>query len=247
MAKKYKLVALDMDGTVLNEKREISPANKKAIEQALNKGVIVSFATGRGYQSIEPYIHELNLNTPIVAVNGSEVWKKPKELLKRNLIESKVIQELHEVAVHYDTWFWGYAVEGLFNKEQWADNLDDYQWLKYGFYTEDDNKIREINNLIHSWGTLEITNSHPNNIELNPLGVSKASGLQALCEWKGFEMSDVITMGDSLNDLAMIRAAGLGVAMGNAQEVVKQEADVITLANDEDGVAKIIEEYVLAT
>ncbi|NDI36776.1 Cof-type HAD-IIB family hydrolase [Chengkuizengella sediminis] len=247
MTKQYKLIALDMDGTVLNENREISPANKVAIDKALNKGVIVSFATGRGYQGIAPYIHELKLDTPIVAVNGSEVWKNPKELMQRHLLESEVIKEMHEIAVHYDTWFWGYAVEGLFNKEQWTDNLDDYQWLKFGYYTEDDSKIKQIFEIINKWQIMEITNSHPNNIELNPKGISKASGLQALCNWKGFDMSEVIAMGDSMNDLAMIKSAGLGVAMGNAQDIIKKEADIVTLTNDEDGVAKIIEEYILVT
>ncbi|NBI28882.1 Cof-type HAD-IIB family hydrolase [Chengkuizengella marina] len=247
MTKQYKLLALDMDGTVLNENREISDVNKDAINKALNSGVIVSFATGRGYQSIEPYIHELNLDTPIVAVNGSEVWKNPKQLMQRHLLEVEVIKKMHDIALHYDTWFWGYTVEGLFNKEQWTDNLHDYQWLKFGYYTEDDSKIKQIFETIKAWGTLELTNSHPSNLELNPKGISKASGLQALCNWKEFNMSEVIAMGDSMNDLAMIKSAGLGVAMGNAQDIIKKEADIVTLTNDEDGVAKIIEEYILGT
>jgi hypothetical protein len=98
---------------------------------------------------------------------------------------------------------------------------------------------------VDSWSTLEITNSHPCNLELNPKGISKASGMRKVCELLGITMSEVVAMGDSMNDLSMIRAAGLGVAMGNAQDGVKAAADLVTATNDEHGVAKVIREYVL--
>ena len=103
-------------------------------------------------------------------------------------------------------------------------------------------RIREI---VESWGTLEITNSHPSNIELNPLGISKASGVEAVCQLLGIRMSEVIAMGDSENDITMIREAGLGVAMGNAQDEVKRIADITTVTNNEHAVAKIIRTYML--
>lgn len=90
-----------------------------------------------------------------------------------------------------------------------------------------------------------MTNSHPCNIELNPKGVSKASGLKEVCRRLGIDMSEVVAVGDSLNDLAMIREAGLGVAMGNAQEEVKKAADWTTVTNEEDGVAEVIFKKVL--
>ncbi|MDF2963402.1 MAG: Cof-like hydrolase, partial [Paenibacillus sp.] len=98
---------------------------------------------------------------------------------------------------------------------------------------------------LEAWGVLEITNSHPLNLELNPKGINKASGIRQVCSLLGIGMSQVIAMGDSLNDESMIREAGLGVAMGNAQDEVKEFADVITATNEEHGVAKIIEQYVL--
>jgi HAD superfamily hydrolase (TIGR01484 family) len=241
----YKLVALDMDGTLLNEEKEISAENRKAIFAALEAGVTVMVSTGRGVQSVSPYIEELGLQTPIVAVNGSEVWKSPGELLQRVLLPVEQVKEMHRIALELDTWYWAYAVEGIFNKEGWTDSPDDIRWLKFGYYTEDEAKLARIRQTLESWGTLEITNSHPCNLELNPKGISKASGVRAVCGMLGITMDEVIAMGDSLNDLSMIREAGLGVAMGNAQDGVKAAADLVTVTNDEHGVAKVIREYIL--
>lgn len=242
---KYKLVALDMDGTLLNEEKIVSQQNREAIFAALDAGVTVMMSTGRGVQSATPYIEELGLQTPIVAVNGSEVWKSPKELLKRELLPVQWVKDMHKIAVELDTWFWAYAVQGIYNKDKWTDNPDVIDWLKFGYYTEDEGKLRQIRQTLEGWGTLEITNSHPCNLELNPKGISKASGVRAVCDMLGITMSEVIAMGDSLNDLSMIREAGLGVAMGNAQDGVKAEADIVTVTNDEHGVAKVIREYIL--
>jgi HAD superfamily hydrolase (TIGR01484 family) len=241
----YKLVALDMDGTLLNEEKLISKENREAIFAALEAGVSVIFSTGRGVQSALPYAIELGLETPIVSVNGSEVWKAPGELLSRHILSAELVRTLHEIAVENDVWWWAYAVEGMFNAEKWVEHLDSVEWLKFGYYTEDMAVLSKIRSQVEAWGTLEITNSHPCNIELNPKGVSKASGLEEVCKLLGISMSEVIAMGDSENDITMIRAAGLGVAMGNAQDGVKIIADLITVTNEEHAVAKIIKEYVL--
>jgi len=247
MATKYKLVALDMDGTVLNEKQEISQENRDAIAEAIASGATVMFSTGRGVQSVLPYVEKLGLQSPLVAVNGSEVWSKPGELHKRTLVPTDVIRRLHALAKEKGTWYWAYAVEGLFNRDKWTDNdLDSYQWLKFGFF-EDKNPelLASIREEVESWGLFEVTNSHPSNLELNPKGISKGSGMLEVCKLLGIDMSEVIAMGDSMNDLAMIRAAGLGVAMGNAQDELKANADLVTVTNEENGVAAIIREYIL--
>ena len=241
----YKLLALDMDGTLLTEEKTISAENKQAIYAALEAGVTVIFSTGRGVQSVLPYAEELGLQTPIVAANGSEVWKSPAELLKRELMPPDLIRKLHQMALDYDTWYWAYAVEGLFNKDKWAEDADNIHWLKFGYYTEDAEALRAIRATLESWDVLEITNSHPSNLELNPKGISKASGIEEVCKLLGITMSEVVAMGDSENDIAMLQAAGLGVAMGNAQESVKRMADLVTVSNEEHGVARIIHDFIL--
>ncbi|QNK56187.1 Cof-type HAD-IIB family hydrolase [Paenibacillus sp. PAMC21692] len=244
----YKLLALDMDGTLLNELSEISAENAKWIGKALDAGVIVSFSTGRGFESALPFAEQLGLTTPMITVNGGEVWSRPHVLHKRTELSSIYVQRLHELALQYpEVWYWAYTTQRIYNKERWFgldEKYEDFHWLKFGYYTEDDRAREAILAETNTWGAFEITNSSPHNIELNPLGVSKASALRELCALLGIEMGQVIAAGDSLNDIAAIREAGLGVAMGNAQQVVKEAADAVTLTNDENGVAEIIKKYI---
>lgn len=241
----YKLIALDMDGTVLDDQSKISERNKKAIHAAIEAGVIVMFATGRGYGSAMPYVRELNLQSPLITVNGSEVWITPDKLLRRRLMDHESIVELRRIALEHDVWYWAYSVEGVVNRENWDENTCT-EWLKFGYYTEDEDKLAAIQNIVSKWGQFEMTNSHPCNIELNPKGINKADGLRELCQQLGIGMHETVAVGDSLNDLEMIRASGLGVAMGNAQEAVKKEADWITASNEQDGVADVIMDKVLS-
>lgn len=242
--KTFKLVALDMDGTLLTGRQTISPENRKWIRAALDAGVTVMFSTGRGVQSVLPYVEELGLESPLITVNGSEVWRAPGELLSRHTLKPEWVKELYTVVRRYeDAWYWSYTVGGLRTKENWAEDYDSQQWLKFGVQMQDRARLQEIRDYLAELGRFELSNSHPNNLEINPKGVSKASGLREVCRLLGISMENVIAMGDSLNDLRMIREAGLGVAMGNAQEEVKRAADVVTVTNEEDGVARIIRQY----
>ncbi|GKU80345.1 Cof-type HAD-IIB family hydrolase [Paenibacillus sp. L3-i20] len=247
---KYKLVALDMDGTLLNDQSEISSENAEWIKKAIDAGVTVSFSTGRGFKSALPFAEQLKLDSPMITVNGGEIWTRPHVLHKRTELSPYYVKRLHELALQYgETWFWAYTTETIYNKERWFDaahNYDTFNWLKFGYYTEDDLARESILAEVQSWGALEITNSSLHNIELNPQGISKASALKDLCQWMNIDMSQVVAAGDSLNDIAAIREAGLGVAMGNAQEAVKNAADVITVTNNENGIAEIIKKYVLS-
>ncbi|HEX7057798.1 MAG TPA: Cof-type HAD-IIB family hydrolase [Bacilli bacterium] len=242
---RYKIIALDMDGTLLDARQQISPANRQAIREATKAGVAVVIATGRGIQTAQPYIDDLQLQTPIVTVNGGEIWRSPGRLHRRFLLRHEEIARLRQIAVEFASWYWGYAVSGLFNKDRWAERIEAEEWLKFGFYTEDAEVREHILSRVRAIGNLEITNSDPNNLEINPAGVNKAAGMQTVCRLLGAAMQDVVACGDSLNDIALIRHAGLGVAMGNAQPSVLDVADFVTLTNDRDGVAHVIYEKVL--
>ena len=243
MMKKYQLLAMDMDGTLLNEQSEISSENERWIKWAVAQGITVCLATGRGYQSALPFARQLGLESPMVLVNGSEVWASPERLLQRTLMPAKSIGKLRELAMQYDCWYWAYCSEGVYNKQTWLVDDEDKEWLKFGFYTENPQMMQSIREAIPHIGSFELTNSHPSNMELNPAGISKASGLRRVCELLNMNMSDIVAVGDSLNDMAMITEAGLGIAMGNAQEEVKQAADVTTLHHNQDAIAAIIKQY----
>ena len=116
--------------------------------------------------------------------------------------------------------------------------------MKFGYDVKDDDVRHDILMELQDIGGLEITNSSTTNLEINPQGISKESGVRTVCQLLGIDMSEVVAVGDSLNDLAVIKAAGLGVAMGNAQATLKEYADVVTASNNEDGIALIIRDYV---
>lgn len=243
---RYRLLALDLDGTLLNDRSEISPANEEWVRRAREAGITVIVSTGRGFESALPFAEQLGLDGPMINVNGGEIWRKPYQLHRRTLLDADVVMRLHRLAEqHGDTWFWAYSTENIYNKERWVDDTPSRHWLKFGYHTENLDVLEAILGEIRTWGGLEITNSSPFNIEINPEGVSKAAAIEEVCRMIGCDMSEAVAVGDSLNDIAAIRACGLGVAMGNAQEEVKAAADVVTGTHLEDGVAYMIQEYVL--
>jgi len=243
----YKLLALDMDGTVLNDQQQITPETAYWIQEAVKAGITVSFSTGRGFDSAMPYAKQLGLNSPMITVNGGEVWSAPYQLHRRHLMDAGVMKELYQIAKRYDVWFWAYSVGQIYLRSSWDNEIifEDKEWLKFGYTVEDEGMRHEILSQLRAMGGLEITNSSPTNIELNPKGISKASGLLDVCELLGIGMHEVVAVGDSINDLAAIQAVGLGVAMGNAQETVKEAADQVVASNEEDGVAEVIRKFLL--
>lgn len=243
---RYRLLALDLDGTLLTGRDEVSPANAEWIRRAREAGVVVILSTGRGLAGALPIAERLDLDTPMVTVNGGEIWRKPGELHRRTLLDAAMVTRLHRLTRSFpDAWYWAYSTEGIWNKENWADDAASRQWLKFGFYIEDLDVIQAIRSEIRTWEGLEISNSSPFNIEINPAGVSKGAALEEVCRLIGCSMAEAVAIGDSLNDIAAIRACGLGVAMGNAQDEVKAAANAVTARCEEDGVAQAIREYVL--
>lgn len=239
-----KLVALDMDGTLLNEKHEVSDANRLAIKKAQEKGIYVVLSTGRSLRTCQEHADSLELTSYLVTVNGSEIWDEKRGIVERNLVRSELIQWMWELTQQHKTKFWAISTEKNFFDEM-PEDIHGVEWLKFGFNIDDDEVRETIIKLLQEKGEFELSNSTPKNIEVNPIGINKAKGLKIVCEHLGIEMQHVMAVGDSLNDLAMIKEAGLGVAMGNAQEMVKDAADWVTASNDEDGVAMAIHKWVL--
>ncbi|HLR03962.1 MAG TPA: Cof-type HAD-IIB family hydrolase [Virgibacillus sp.] len=242
--KDIKLVALDMDGTLLNSSEEISDKTKAVIKSALDKNIHVVLSTGRSLTTSFPYGQELNLTSYIITCNGGEIWTMEKELVEQNLMEAKLIEKLWYLCQEQDVTTWMVSTDNIYRNSR-PDDFYIHKWLKFGCHTLDQQKLDDILKELSYMGDVEITNSLPNNMEVNPKGVHKANGLKTVCQKLGLTMDEVLAAGDSLNDMKMIQEAGIGVAMGNAQEAIKKAADVITDTNDENGVARVIEQYVL--
>jgi HAD superfamily hydrolase (TIGR01484 family) len=239
----FRLLALDMDGTLLTEDKRITPETKRWIHYAQQAGITVIFSTGRGIQTAGPFWDELELDSPMVLLNGAEIWAGPGRLHERNFISRDDIRKLHSLAVQAGAHFWGYCVESLTSSKGWTDEMFERDWMKFGIRHNDPDVADKLRNEIASWGNLEVTRSSDINMEIAVKGVSKASGVRKVCKLLGITMDQVMAVGDQHNDLELLCAAGLGIAMGNADEAVKKAADGVTDTNERDGVAKAIQKY----
>lgn len=245
LKKDIKLVALDMDGTLLNDQGEVSEGNRSAIKDAIDQGVHVILSTGRSIITSHEYVKALELTSYHITVNGSEIWDEKGDLVHRREVPIDHIQWMYDLAQQHQTKFWATATDRVWRREM-PEDIENHSWLKFGFEIPED-KIRSVilEHLESRAHLFEISNSSPVNIEVNAKGVNKANGIEKVCGRLGLPMSQVMAVGDSMNDLAMIEAASIGVAMGNAQDFVKNKADWVTLTNNEDGVAHAIRTWVL--
>ncbi|MFJ7727686.1 Cof-type HAD-IIB family hydrolase [Neobacillus sp. NPDC097160] len=239
-----KLVALDMDGTLLNNNGQISEANRLAIKAAQDKGIYVVLSTGRSLMTSREHADALELTSYLVTVNGSEIWDEKRELVERNLVKAELIEWMWQLTKQHKTKFWAISTERNWHDEM-PEDIKNIEWLKFGFNIDDDATRELILKELEAKGEFELSNSAMKNIEVNPFGINKAKGLSIVCSRLGIEMKHVMAVGDSRNDLMMIKEAGLGIAMGNAQDVVKEAADWVTATNEEDGVAQAIRKWVL--
>ncbi|MFJ7747448.1 Cof-type HAD-IIB family hydrolase [Peribacillus sp. NPDC097295] len=240
-----KLVALDMDGTLLNQIGEISEENRRAIKEAENQGVYVVLSTGRAFATCNDFAKSMELQSYLITVNGSEIYNNDGELVERHIVDSESIQWMWELSQKHGTYFWATSCDRVYRDEM-PEKIMDSKWLKFGFDTNDDTIRQLIMDELRTKENLEISNSSPTNIEVNAIGVNKAKAINRVCSMLDLTMDHVMAVGDSLNDLAMIQEAKLGVAMGNAQQIVKDKSDWVTSTNQEDGVAKAIRKWVLS-
>lgn len=240
--REIRLIALDMDGTLLNHNQEITEENKKAIKRAKESDIQIVISTGRPFQQIERYMDELNLSSFSVTINGSEIWEGRGKLIEQHLFRQEQIERLWKLANIHNLTYWAITEGEIFhNNIPHHVDLSKYKWLKFGFDIHDTNLRNMIIEELRK-DDLEVTNSSPTNLEINPLGINKGAALEKVCDRLGFTIDHVMAVGDSLNDISMIKKAGFGVAMGNAQDTVKNAADWTTATNEENGVAKAIYE-----
>ncbi|WP_227935131.1 Cof-type HAD-IIB family hydrolase [Alkalihalobacillus deserti] len=242
--KDIKLIAVDMDGTLLNNEHLISNENRKAIKEAEETGIHVVISTGRTRITCDDLVNSLGLHAHLITVNGSEIWDEQRELVERQLLELKHIEQMWGLKQKHQTTCWAATVNQVI-REDFPKDISTHEWMKFGFDVKDDDVRQLILAELKENPALEITNSSPTNLEINAAGVNKAKALEKVCNRLGITMDNVLALGDSLNDLAMITEAGIGVAMGNAQPFVKESADWVTSSNIEDGVAVAIRKWAL--
>lgn len=266
----YRMIVLDLDGTLTNSKKEISPHTRETLIRAQQQGIKVVLASGRPTYGIAPIANQLELFTYggyILAYNGGEIidWKS-KEVLHAQVLDPQVLPYMYRCAQEN-----GFAIVTYRDNFVITETPDDeyvqkeatlnlMQTLKVenflGYIDFSIPKcliVGEAERLCllekqmyeQLKETNEVYRSEPYFLELVPKGIDKAQSLEVLLRKVGISRDEVIACGDGFNDLSMIRYAGLGVAMHNAQPVVREAADFITLSNDEDGVAHVVEQFML--
>lgn len=238
-----KLIALDMDGTLLTSNQEVAESTQKAIKDAKAKGIQVMLSTGRWLNSCYSYAVDLALDTYLVTSNGGEIWSSDKELVEQHLHDPRTFEEMWRLGNDLGVYMWMVSTEKIYHER--PQDFNAHKWLKIGYNSPDEQKIQTIWDQLSSKDSLELTNSLPENIEVNPVGVNKANGIERVCKEIGITMNQVMAIGDGLNDIKMIEQSNIGVAMGNAQDQVKKAADFVTDTNDNDGVAKAFRRFVL--
>lgn len=265
----YKIIALDLDGTLTNSEKKITPRTKEALFRIQEKGIKVVLASGRPTPGVLPLAEELRLKdygSYILSYNGARITNcKTKEAVCNETLPRKIIKEVYEEALLQDAGIITYEddaivvgngidryceIEAGINKLplKEVDNFTEYVNFdvnKCLLTGHDEHMARVERNFAKRFGTiLNIYRSEPFFVEIMPKGIDKAQSLEKLLNQIGYTREELICCGDGFNDLSMIKYAGLGVAMANAQEEVKAAADFITKSNDEDGVAYVIEKFI---
>jgi Cof subfamily protein (haloacid dehalogenase superfamily) len=263
-----KLVALDLDDTLLDCGLQISPRCIEAIQAVRRHGVIVTIATGRMFKSALPYARQLGIDVPLITYQGAWVknslsgevlyYRPVDRMLTRN-----IFQFFDSCGVHYHSYFDdNLCMESLTEEGQYYAQIAGVKpMLVHDLYRELEQrepfKIMGITfnermlldmelALKNGFGRqLYITRSKPNFIEVMHREATKANALQVVAEHYGVDRTEVMAIGDSYNDLDMLEWAGLGIAMGNAHKEVKEAADYVTTSNEEEGVAEALKRFVL--
>ena len=269
----YRLLAMDMDGTVLNSKKNITPRTEEAVHTAISAGKEVLFATGRCLSEMREHLARFPEMRYAICLSGATVVDLQKGVtLSVAALPRELVEQIMAMAHEFDVMVAVYAGNDVFLEDRHRGKMEYYGCgcfeKLYGScagWVEESGEaialrggdVRKINFYFHSteeWeqGGRKLTGlpvsyarGIPNNYEISPLNVTKGMGLEALCRRIGIPITQAIAVGDEGNDLAMIETAGLGVAMGNASQAVKDAADEITADCDHDGVAEVIEKYLL--
>lgn len=268
---KYKLLVLDLDGTLTNKKKEITEHTRQTLIQAQEKGLKIVLASGRPTYGVAPLAEKLELQKYegyILSYNGGEIidWKTG-ELMYKNLLDHDVLPYLYQCAKQND-----FAIVTYDGEYVLTEHPDDEYVQKEAILNV--MKTKKVANFLdavkhpiakclivgeptrlavlekemyeHLKDRMGVFRSEPYFLELVPKGIDKAQSLSVLLKEIGITKDEMIAIGDGFNDLSMIKYAGLGIAMKNAQDIVKENADFITLSNEEDGVAYAVEKFFLA-
>ncbi|MDN7242194.1 Cof-type HAD-IIB family hydrolase [Planococcus sp. N028] len=283
-----KLIALDLDGTLLSTEMKITNENLEAIQEAQSQGNIVMICSGRAPEDIQQILNRYAMSIPLAGSNGSVVQDRGRVLNRVSMNPEdihKIAEKLDEERAPYRI----YTDDGIYLPADWSERVelamerekihveglsdetyqriteqpqrsslinffDHYSELfkekevaiqKFFVLTLNHRIKSELATYLEEIATIGFTSSHPLNIEVMDKNGNKGNALKRIAEHYGIAMEDTIAIGDNFNDIPMFEMAGLSVAMGNAEPLVKEICDAVTYSNDENGVAHAINKYIL--
>lgn len=258
-------VAFDMDDTLLNDERQITPFTVSVLRRAADQGIRIIPASGRAKASMEGFVEQIGCVAAFVACNGAEVYGPAGEVWHQELLSTEDARRCARFAQEAGCYAQCYYGDHFFyaGTEQWARSYASASLLT-GSRVEDlpafiDRPTPKILLMAEPERVAEllpkaqeqfadvaaVSCSKPYFLEMNPLRATKGNALAYLARRWGLCRDEFMAFGDSLNDLSMLTWAGLGVAMGNAREDVKRQVDRVCGTNENDGVARYIEALLL--
>ncbi len=262
----YKLIAIDMDGTFLNSESELVKENLEAVNKAIEKGCKVMIATGRSGEALVRYADKLQFGTPFVVYNGAGYkYLDTKEYMFRSDVPFDIAQKIYEKGIELNTCVLVWADDCLYaigdeealefyvkHTKASFTIIDDFDTLKSKgihkvLFTAKPEKIREMFEVVKDgvFTGVNITISVPTILEFFNQETSKGLSILRYANELGISQDEIICIGDGMNDISMIEVAGLGVAMDNACDELKEVADYVTKSNNDAGVAHVINKFIL--
>jgi Cof subfamily protein (haloacid dehalogenase superfamily) len=261
-----RLIAIDIDDTLITDQLVIPNACKQAIAAARAQGVKVVLATGRMLESTTPFAEELGLTEPLICYNGALIQSpKSGSPLIHHPIPLELAREIVSLGQSENL-----HVNVYLNGRMYVAEINEYTEFYSSFTKTEAYPVGDLlaymdqpptkllyvckAELAEKWretlqkryqGRLEVFRSKPQYVEFTNLGVSKGAALQELAELYGLAPAEVMAIGDSFNDIPMLEYVGIGVAVANAPAAVRSRADYVTASNEECGVAEAINRFVL--
>lgn len=270
----YKLIALDMDGTLLTSNKQISEITQQALALARKSGKICALATGRCLSELKPYKRELTNVQYGICESGSLIYDfyNKKIISKSGIISSDIALKIIDAVSDEDVMI-QVMCDGISKvNEHQIPLMKNYQMGQYeSLYRETSEKVKDIIeyikneksgfekiNIYHTSAQsrektfkklselpLQIAFAQDTSLEISPKNISKATGLKELCSFLNVQLKETIAVGDADNDLPILDVAGLAVAVGNANNAVKNKCELVVSDNDHNGCSEVILSYLL--
>ena len=270
-----KLIALDLDGTLLDSQKRLSSRNEKALKECIRRGIAIVPCTGRIWFGVPEVVRCFPGIRYAITTNGAVI----EDVVERKVLDERKMScsltlQILELAKQFHTMYDVYAGGRAFGEARFIDHMEEYGISpivrkmvrdtreivpdvmaqvraldqpaeKVNYFFADEAERTRARAALLARQDVIVSSSFSNNLEINAIGATKGDAILRLAEHLGLAPDQTMGFGDGENDMTMIQMAGTGVAMENGLDSLKAKADYITATNDEDGVAAAIEKLVL--